>query len=663
MANKIERAIAGQLEIPKGFGTALKAKGKPDTPVIIGGFDIEADAETASPYLITYCIGEKNAHKEVFSKACFFEFFTRYWFRDSINFFHNIQYDFEGLLKLFPEEVSLLIYGNGIVYFNKSGEVCPAQEYHYKLHYIPQKAFHIKIKGGHKYSYFDSLQYFNMGLAAASKKFLGNNKGDFDAKASIKNLFRLKTTIDYEIRRLEEKQKFCVSNADLVEINEKIAVLKTFDSAKDYRACLLEYAILDAKLCRDLGELIVNGVHQFAYTKNFNSTASISEYYFRSNGLTIPKLSNWRYKEFMRSYYGGRFEITKKGYLDNVNFYDIKSAYPAAMSEMPIISSKPIVRSVYSLNDNALYGAYRINCTIPDWYISPLPVRENVVMFPTGKFTDYWVDKCTLEMLQNFGIDYKITKGVEIQDKDHSFILNPLIKTCYDIKEDKAGQPEPVRLAAKINMNSLYGKFIQVINDTELQLIESLDEMEKTGSGSLFHIGEDSYRRVHTTKFKVGKLFAPFYAAHITAHTRRQLFETAHKIGFENVIGFHTDSIILQDKTIPEENRLGGWEAESLNAQINLLKTGMYECFSNGQSKIRARGVGRQDTILKDSFSVKRRYGLNQAVRKNFDSMNIISHSELANNLNTDQKRNWTEQITVSDIQNQVCISSTPKKI
>lgn len=663
MVTKVERALNGQLEIPKGFGRALTPKKLPKNKDIVAGFDIEADADTASPYLITYCINKRKSYKAVSTAQDFIEFFTRFSFRSSINFFYNLQYDFEGLLKLFPQEVALMIYGGGIAHLNKDLTLCKDKSYAYKVHYIPKKAFHIKIKGGHKYSYFDLLQYYQMGLSAAGKRFLGHSKEDFDAKASCKDLFELQITIEEALYRFEQKLKFCTSNYELIEIREKIAVIEKFPTALEYRNTLLSYALTDAEMCRDLGILIVDGIHQFAYTKNFNSTASISEYYFRSNGLEIPQLSNWRYKQFLRSYYGGRFEITRKGFIPNVNFYDIKSAYPAAMADMPILSQKPIIRSSFSVSDSALYGSYRIDVNIPDLYLSPLPVRDSVVMFPTGKFTDYWVDKVTLGLLDNMGIDYRITKGVEIFDENATNMLNPLMMTCYNIKEDKLNQPEPVRLGAKINMNSLYGKFIQLIDDTTLEVIETVEELESTGSSDLFNIGGEAYRRIHTSIFKTGKLFAPFYASYITAHTRAQLYETALKVGLEKVVGFHTDSIILDGATIPEVNRLGGWEAESLNTNIKLLKTGMYECVSGDKTKIRARGVGKQDTILKPSFDVKRRYGLNQAIRKNFADMNIIRGATLGNNLNTDKKRVWPREITIEDIQNGEFINSIPKKL
>lgn len=623
MATKVERAIKGKISLPNAHGTTLTKKVFRELPSV-SGFDIEADSGTADPFLITWSNPNRSGHVVIQNAKQILEFLTRHSAKENINFFFNIQYDFEGLLKLFPPEVSLQIYGNNKVRIGDN--LLPTEKgWIYEILYIPKKSFTIRKNGGkNKFVYFDLWQYYSMGLNAAAEKYLGENKDDFDASTSS---------------------------------------IKRFQEEPEYRREIIHYGIKDSILCRRLGELIVEGISEFVSTRNYSSTATISEYFFRSNDIGIPQFPNSVYKKFMKSYYGGRFEITKRGYIENVNMYDIKSAYPFAMRDMPIITNSAIAKNVYSPNRDALFGSYSIDVNIPDNYISPLPERSGIVKFPVGKFKDYWTDKETLGLLDSLDIKYKVNRGMEIYDKNSVNSLGPLIDRLFSIKEDKTNSL-PVRQATKIIMNSLYGKFIQLQDDTILKAVETLEELEKISMADIFELDNQFWKREHTNNFKAGKLFAPFYASYITAKARSQLYQAADKAGIESLVGFHTDSIMLIDKTIPCGNKLGDWEPESLNANVTLVKSGFYKCEIGDKVKLRARGIGKTDNIIKPDFQVSRRYGLNRAVKKNFEKMNVISNDVIIrNNLDTDEKRLWNQPLTAETFEKRMLIESRPLTI
>lgn len=680
MSSKIDRAIQGTLEVPRGFGTILKMEPLSKEKKYVGGFDIEADAITAEPFLLTYCNRHENSYILLQNPERLLDFFTNRNFRESINFFYNLQYDFEGLLKLFQPEISVLIYGSGLCYTDEKGYLAEQSESVYRITYINKKAFHIKVDGQKKYSYYDLLQYYQTGLDNASQTYLQKGKDkDFEAKYSSKPLFDGTSTPDQEILRFTRHYNKIYSNEErrTSEIVKAQEFFSQFHNAAEYRAKIIEYALVDAKRCMELGEIVVQGVNEFVNTRNFNSSATISEYYFRSNGIHVPKMSENVFKKGMQPYGGGRFEIMEKGFVQNISMYDIKSAYPYAMSQMPILSKTPTIKNVYAAtdldSDKCLFGSYCINVKIDEsLYISPLFKRTNTLKFPTGTFTNYWVDRITLKLLDDLGFPYHINKAVEVYDHNADFRLTPLIEKLFAIKEDKKNQPEVVRLAAKIILNSLYGKFIQLVDDIDLQLVENLEEMDEISASDLFNIANVYYKRCHTGNFRTGKLFAPFYASYITSHTRSILYKTAWKLGLENVVGFHTDSIICRGN-LPTGSVLGAWEIEELkdkntgrkqeikNLNMFLLKTGLYSIEHEGLKKIRARGVGKTDTLLRDKFTVTRRYGLRQAVKREFNDMNIISEEEVANNLNSDLKRVWNDTLSIDQILNEKkCITSRP---
>lgn len=693
MSSKIDRAIQGNLILPKGYGQTQKTKKllEKDNERAVAGFDIEADSITAEPFLLGFSTDDRDGYHLLTNAMSVIDFHTKFSFREPINFYYNLQYDFEGMLKLFDKDVAVLLYGMTSAFLDKNAkaltrELMESKEltWKYKTSYIPKKAFHIKIAGDKKYSYYDALQYFQMGLNKAAEKYLPGNekKDDFKAAYTSKYLFELKTTPELETIRFKRhilQNKFFSDEEKQKKIKEMTEFFARFTDAKHYRETIIKYCVQDAALCRKLGHIIVNGVNSFVNTKNFNSSASISEYYFRSNGIGVPKLAPSVYKEFMKPYYGGRFESMKKGFFKGVSIYDIKSAYPDAMKDMMILR-KPIIRNSYNLHEEALYGTYKINIDIPeDYYISPLQIRSGLLYFPTGKYREYYVDKLTLLTLLDEGHNIELLSAMEIYDDEAEPLLYDLIIKLFNIKED-GSQPEVVRLAAKIILNSLYGKFIQLVDDAGLEIVNDMLELDSISPAELFHIANRYYKRIHSMDFKTGKLYAPQYASYITAHARMKLYNTAKKVGVKNVIGFHTDSIMLHSASINIGHKIGDWELESLkkinpitkevekkvpvvNANMFFLKTGFYEVEKEGLKKLRSRGVGSTPSLLKDEFIVKRRLGLRQAVKKDFTLMNIISETPIKNNVDKDEKRIWNNPISLQDMIDGKFVDSMPKII
>lgn len=684
MPSKIDRAIMGEIVLPKAFGTILTSKELETGKKECNGFDIEADSITAEPFMLGWARDKSSGYICLDQWKNMLDFHTTHGNRSSINFYYNLQYDFEGMLKLFTKDVVLMIEGNSTAYLNEDQSLCyDPNNYIYRLSYIPKKAFHIKVKSEKKYSYFDLLQYYQMGLDKAAKTYLGKTQGkdNFKAEYSSKGLFELKTTIEFEIERFERyiTHNPIISEKDKAKRIEEMKIFfRQFDDAKHYRETIIKYCIQDADICRKLGHILIDGIDQFINTRNYNSSATISEYYFRSNGINIPRMTQSVYKAFLKSYYGGRFENTQKGFIKNVSMYDIKSAYPYAMANMPILSNKAVIRTVKSYNEHALYGTYKINVTIPnDIYLSPLQIREGLLLFPTGNYKDYYVDKLTLETLLKLDYDIKLIEGIEIYDDNADYRLKDLILKLFKIKEDKKNQPEVVRMAAKIILNSLYGKFIQLVDDNGLELVKDMEELETVSSADLRRIETRFYKKVHTGTFKTGKLFAPFYASYITAHTRNYLYNLSLQKNLNNIVGYHTDSIMIKSGVeIDTGHELGDMEVEELketdaegntirkvpvrNANLYLLKSGMYKVEKDGLSKLRARGVGKPKDLLQDSFVVKRRMGMKQAIKKQYEHMNIISEEEIDNNLNTDMKRKWEKDISLLDVRNLEFINSRP---
>lgn len=85
-------------------------------------------------------------------------------YRDSLNFFFNIQYDFDSIIKSLPEEnIKEIVYNDETVFED------------YKISYIPKKLFSI-AKDKHACTFFDVAQFYEMSLEQAAALYLGKKK-------------------------------------------------------------------------------------------------------------------------------------------------------------------------------------------------------------------------------------------------------------------------------------------------------------------------------------------------------------------------------------------------------------------------------------------------------------------------------------------------------
>lgn len=619
MGSKVERAVGGELEFSRKHGKRFNGDSQREVgrEYTVAGLDIEADSESAVPFLLAWDCNGLVKSFDINSWADCVRAFTAYSLRDSVNFIYNLQYDFEGMAKFLDRDIWVRLVNGEQVDLGSC-----------KLRYVPKKAFEV-VKGKKVWKWFDLWQYYLTSLDNAIRKNLPHRRGklEFDTKT--------------------------VSRDRYMDDGE-------------YKRKIIEYCRWDASSARELGEIIVNGANRFVNTKDFYSSAGVSELYFRSNGFYIPWVPNKVHKAFMKTYHGGRFEIFKRGWLKGVTSIDIKSAYPYIMSEMPIVGDGVKAKWVqgYDRDLEALYGAYKVDFYVDNDYMGIVPKKINgVTCFPTGAFKDEWVDKNTLELMERLQVDYHIKDGVELFDREPGS-LGPLIQPLYGMKEDKTNPPS-LRYACKINLNGLYGKLIQLIDDVAIEEIKDMEDLDSGEYSEIIDAMDRWFVRRHTGKFRTGALFAPWYASHTTSGTRGMLLEKGVELGERNLVSMHTDSLQYIGGKIEDGTRLGDWEVEDIffDSEMELVKCGMYRLIKDGKErkvKLRARGVGVVDSVIEDSYVVKRRFGMNQAIRRDWDKMNVIETRDMINDLNTDKKREWLGRLDRGVFERKEFVDSKP---
>ena len=520
-------------------------------------------------------------------KVIKFLFSKRY--QGSWNFFYNVTFDAEVILKIFGD----------LLYDYKKTRILRFHYDGYTIEYIPQKKIAIR-KGHHSSVFFDIAQYYHESLYDAYLHNIGKLPDWY---------------VEMKKKRSHFTRKYC-----------KKSPIKVRD-----------YCIQDCIYTKELANHWINVFFEAFdfYPQRFISSGYLAEKVLINNKIKIPlfKETPFEINEFAwRTYFGARFEILKRGFIGNAHLYDINSAYPYSLANIPDITKGKWKKSK-SLLDKSHLGFFKIQCDIPDGkYIPPFPFRRNnKLIFPTGQFITY----CTLAELRAYDEPkhYKILESFQYLDNNPVYPYKEFIESIYNKRLEFKNQNNPLQLPLKIILNSIYGKTAQRVGN------------------------------------KIGNLFSPVIASSITGNTRAMLYDFVQKHGIEkNVVSFATDSIITTKKLNIDSTKLGDFSYDNSGDDVYVLQNGIYRF--NGKWKKRGIGnlgnkqIEHLDTIEKNDqlyqvMKVLRVNRLRTAILNNsIEEIGKFKTVERLVNLNADRKRQWFEKLT--DINDKKMIDSLP---
>jgi len=532
------------------------------------------DTETDNGDIFLIADSESNFLDKITPESVIKWLFSKHY-QGSWNFFYNIIFDAEVILKLLGDTL----------YSYKRSRKLSFKFDDYFIEYFPSKKLAIR-KGHHSTVFFDIAQYYHDSLVNAYQ----NNIGKLDPKY------------------LEIKQK-------------RDSFSKWF--FRDNKKLVIDYCIKDCKLTKELAEhwiKLFNLAFGF-YPQRWISSGYLAEKVLINQNIPIPKFNEISYEiqDFAwNCYYGGRFEILKRGFIGTAYLYDINSAYPFVFSNIPDFTKGKWKKSK-TLDQNALLGFYKIECDIPDCkYIPPFPFKSNdKLIFPSGKFQTF----CTLNELKVCEKKYySILDSWQYFDENPFYPYKEFVESIYNKRLQLKNQNNPMQLPLKVILNSIYGKTAQRV------------------------------------KGRIGNLFCPIIASTITGTTRAMLYDFVIKHGIEcETVSFATDSIITTKKIDADSDDLGDFALENSGSDVYVLQNGIYRF--NGYWK--KRGIGNLgstqiehiDTIEKDG----KLYQILKILRSGRLRTSILSDDisaigkfttiERRVNLNADQKRLWFEKI------------------
>lgn len=424
------------------------------------------------------------------------------------NFCFNLDYDLRAMLAFLPHGTIEELWLTGQSIINNTN-----------LTYIPNKYFSLQ-RDRHKIEMFDLMQFYTESLDSAAKFYLKSRKHKIDAN-------RIESDISYVLRNWEP---------------------------------IVEYCIQDARLTKQLADMNQEHFERFGVRSNkWYSPAYISEQYFLEHTQfpTMHFIEPQRYAYY--AYAGGRFEVFKRGYSEQVYKYDISSAYPFIIRDLPDLDSGEW-HLLDKYDESADLAFLKIIVRSHDDYIQPLHYKNgSLVIYPRADTHQRIVTKSEYELIREFDLaDTALIDGWHFYN---TFGRRPFknIQDIYDRRCDLKERKDPQERVLKVAMNSIYGKTIQVnpLRDDEI-------------------------------KHRVGNLFIPAYASVITADTRVRLLRECLEHDLTPV-AFFTDAIVLEDKCSLGGEGLGSWGIEDRGEAV-FLGSGVYSIRDKGKVHTRMRG-------------------------------------------------------------------------
>lgn len=484
----------------------------------IDGIDTETDKGFAR------IIADSKHYAEINSIDDVFEFLTNRNKRSQHNFYYNLKFDVEVMLKWKLSLLKQLVKSNHAAYKQ------------YKIFYIPGKVFKISAPGKNVYAYYDIAQFFHTSLEQATKTCLKLTTSELKGDRGI--LFQTHTTT--------EIGEYCIEDAD----HTKLLAAWYFEQ-------LYSIGFRPTKLL-SAGNLAGQ------YMQDFSQIPLLQYVPFPVQSL------------YWDGYKGGWFELHKRGMFRSYS-YDIVSAYPAVMRDLPDVRDGVWK---HELLENSRLGIVKIRIIGGNGSINPISIKKNNLSY----YVFYDQPDTAVITLTEFKA-YEKAYDIEVLDA-WSFIelahprypFRCVVDKLFSLKQ-KNKDNYGLYTTSKEIINSLYGKSVEKYKDE---------------------------KGWHT-----GNFFNPVYGAETTAAVRTQLYEAA-KGHEKDIIMLATDSIHTTKKLpLRLSHELGAWDIEQENNPTVYYLSGIYQASGHAP---KVRGL-HNITNLVDRLNVNEKHALIRTTR------------------------------------------------
>jgi len=313
-------------------------------------------------------------------------------------------------------------------------------------------------------------------------------------------------------------------------------------------------------------------------------------------------------KEIFLSYYGGRTECFRRGYINKKFFCgDINSMYPAVMrNKFPHPNYIRIKRTSSTQYINKYEGFSDVDIFCPDMKYPLLPFRreDGMLIFPTGYFSGYYSH---IELRRALELGYtikKVRKSIYYTKTMHPF--KDFVDTLYALRMKFKAEKNCAEYVVKILLNSLYGKFasrfdsfiemVAIAQYTSEELNKVLlenSECERFGDYLRFNLGEGT----------PAVFCIPEWSSYVTAYARIELHK--HMLKAKNLIYVDTDSIFCEN-VVEDSKELGKLKLEYTAEEGRFVRAKFYAIKTLDKEYTKIKGLQKNIKIKGATDSMDR---------------------------------------------------------
>lgn len=336
--------------------------------------------------------------------------------------------------------------------------------------------------------------------------------------------------------------------------------------------------------------------------------------------------------QWLKPYYcGGRVECFQIGEFSSLYAYDVNSMYPYVMKhyKFPIGEAYEIDSNAkWYLNkcsaDGKYVGFFYCRLDLPQSIEFPiLPLKyDNKLLFPVGKFEGWYDGIEVLKLLEicnekglNFDSICEISRAKLYNAKA---LFAEYVDAFYAMKQ-RGGI---YKIAAKLFLNSLYGKFGEGLIKKAYFLNPTIGQIERSSKGAELALDVPEINLWYIETERLPKHVSIPIAAHVTACARIELYgwiQKANTLGAQ-VYYCDTDSIFVDREIFKSSDKLGELKLEGAYNKALIYGPKLYALTApkEGYSeKVKAKGfrrltIGEFESLVKDKASIRIQGGLSQ---------------------------------------------------
>ena len=463
---------------------------------------------------------------------------------------------------------------------------------------------------------------------------------------------------------------------------------------------LQDYNIRDSYISFKFGEFIQKAANEAGTNLKF-TVASTSMSLFQNKYLSkkIAQPERETMENMFKGYYGGRVEtfyrgmIDIKSHKDTKYYYDINSLYPHVMKKYIYPDANSLKYKVWDFEkwsdqDKALevvnkyHGISYCEIEVPENLDIPLlPCKhDNKLLFPSGDFDNY---QTHIELRKALKLGYKIKVAHTYYYTYNTRLFENFVTDIYDKRLVCKKNKDTMELFWKIILNSLYGKWAQKLDYSEIFFVDDdkqKDKVDRYVDENIINIQNgleprykidspdkrtrildngmmiDDSRIYYVTDLEsttYPKFINPIYSIYITSYARLELYKWFEYILSRKgkVYYADTDSVITDIK-LPTGKKLGEMKLElTVDKKLILVKPKMYYAESKtGESYCKAKGLHNLKELDKflnvlytGHFEFIKFSKFKESIRRNLafnEKLNIIKDLDF-----TDNKRKWNTDV------------------